>query len=142
MDMRDIPTKFCDVCGRRITWRNKWRANWDAVRYCSKACRNKKLDETDRQLEKAILALLKNRSPAATICPSEAARMVADSSDPQQWRDLMPAARSAARRLVNQDKVIIMQKGVAVDPSTAKGPIRIKRTQTDRDGGFDGHRPD
>ena len=125
--MANIPTKYCAVCGRKITWRKKWRANWDSVRYCSKACRDKKLDETDRQLEKAILSLLEDRNPAATICPSEAARVVAGGSDTEQWRRLMPAARNAARRLFNQDKVIIMQKGIPVEPSTARGPIRIKR---------------
>lgn len=32
----------------------------------------------------------------------------------------------AARRLVNQGEVVITQKGHVVDPSMAKGPIRIR----------------
>ncbi len=40
----------------------------------------------------------------------------------------MEPARSAARRLVAEGSVVITQKGHIVDPSTAKGPIRIRRT--------------
>ena len=124
--MSEIPVKFCEVCGRRMTWRKKWRKNWDEVRYCSKACRTDKLNETDQKLENAILLLLKQRRPNATICPSEAARKVAGRDAPDRWRPLMQAARNAARRLYNQQKIIILQKGSPVDPSSAKGPIRIK----------------
>ena len=45
----------------------------------------------------------------------------------EAWRELMEPARSAARRLVAADQVVITQRGVVVDPSTAKGPIRIRR---------------
>jgi hypothetical protein len=39
----------------------------------------------------------------------------------------MEPARRAARRLVAQDQVRILQKGRVVDPSFAKGPIRVGR---------------
>jgi len=39
----------------------------------------------------------------------------------------MAAARMAARRLVAGGDVVITQKGRVVDPSRAKGPIRIRR---------------
>jgi len=58
-----------------------------------------------------------------TICPSEAARQVAKDED---WRELMEPARRAARRLVAADKIDITQKGRVVDPSTARGPIRLR----------------
>ncbi|MGI4976404.1 MAG: DUF2256 domain-containing protein [Janthinobacterium lividum] len=35
----DLPTKTCPVCNRPFTWRRKWAAVWDEVRYCSDACR-------------------------------------------------------------------------------------------------------
>jgi hypothetical protein len=38
----------------------------------------------------------------------------------------MEPSRRAARRLVAQGLVEITQKGRVVDPSTAKGPIRIR----------------
>jgi len=35
----NLPVKMCAVCQRPFTWRKKWAANWDQVRYCSDACR-------------------------------------------------------------------------------------------------------
>ena len=54
-----------------------------------------RVDDVDARLERAIGALLDQRRPDASICPSEAARAV----DPEGWRELMPAARAAAGRL-------------------------------------------
>ncbi|MEB3735104.1 DUF2256 domain-containing protein [Halopseudomonas pachastrellae] len=31
----DLPQKLCAVCGRPFSWRRKWAACWDEVRYCS-----------------------------------------------------------------------------------------------------------
>jgi hypothetical protein len=114
-------SKICARCGRTMAWRKSWARNWEQVRYCSEACRRRKLTATDIALERAILDLLDART--GTICPSEAARAV----DPEGWRDLMEPARQAARRLVARDLVEITQGGRAVDPSTAKGPIRVRR---------------
>lgn len=119
--------KTCAVCGRRIEWRKKWERDWDRVRYCSKSCRTSGVTATDRQLETAIRELLAARHATATICPSEAARFVGGADD-DAWRPLMEPARRAARRLVAVGVVEITQKGRVVDPSTAKGPIRIRRS--------------
>lgn len=116
------PPKSCLVCGREIEWRKKWERNWDSVRYCSNACRSRKLTDTDKQLEQAILELLSERAVGSSICPSEAARRVA----PVTWRELMEPTRMAARRLVDQGRAVIIQQGHEVDPSRAKGPIRIR----------------
>ena len=122
MTVRPEP-KTCARCGRPMEWRKAWARNWDSVRYCSDACRRHKLSATDEALEASILDLLDARAVSATICPSEAARVV----DPDGWRDLMEPARQAARRLVAAGDVEITQGGHVVDPSTAKGPIRIRR---------------
>ncbi len=121
--------KVCGSCGRTIEWRRKWAKNWDDVRWCSDACRSRKVSEVDKDLEASILALLDQRAAGATICPSEAARSVASENGgiDDEWRELMEPARRAARRLVAADLVDITQKGQVVDPSTAKGPIRIRR---------------
>ena len=79
--------------------------------------------DVDDRLEAAILDLLGQRARTATICPSDAAREVGDEDT---WRDLMEPARRAARRLVDRGEVEITQGGQVVDPSTAKGPIRIR----------------
>jgi hypothetical protein len=117
------PSKTCAVCGRTITWRKKWERDWESVRYCSERCRRNKAAAGDPMLEDKILGLLSQRAAAATICPSEVARDVGG----DQWRELMEPVRQAARRLVARGQVEITQRGAVVDPSTAKGPIRIRR---------------
>ncbi|UFQ13638.1 DUF3253 domain-containing protein [Streptomyces huasconensis] len=84
--------------------------------------------QTDRRLERAILELLARRGPTATICPSDAARAVYE-GDGDGWRALMEPARRAARRLVTAGEVEITQRGQAVDPADARGPIRIRRVR-------------
>ncbi|OHX19217.1 DUF2256 domain-containing protein [Chromobacterium sphagni] len=37
-----LPSKPCAACGRTMSWRKKWRANWDAAQYCSERCRRGK----------------------------------------------------------------------------------------------------
>ena len=116
--------KTCVACGRTIEWRKKWERDWDQVRYCSQSCRRHGVDKTDQALEQTILDLLGKRARTATICPSDAARVVGDDDS---WRELMEPARRAARRLVASGDVVITQGGKVVDPSTAKGAIRIRR---------------
>jgi len=113
----------CESCGRRIEWRKKWERDWDSVRYCSQSCRRHGVSAVDLRLEATIRDLLSKRAATSTICPSDAARAVS----PDDWRDLMEPARRAARRLVAAGEVDITQGGQVVDPSTAKGPIRIRR---------------
>ena len=114
------------TCGREITWRKKWERDWDSVKYCSDGCRTHKAGAVDAQLEKAILKLLSERGAGKTICPSEAARAVAAGKEKDDWEPLMEPARAAARRLVADGKIVITQGGVVVDPSRAKGPIRLR----------------
>jgi hypothetical protein len=122
--------KTCDGCGRAIAWRKKWERDWDAVRWCSQACRGRGLTRTDLALQATVLDLLAGRARDATICPSEAARAVAAADGaPDDWRPLMEPARAAARRLVAAGEVEITQKGAVVDPSTARGPIRVRRAR-------------
>lgn len=119
-------SKTCASCGRRIEWRRKWERDWAQVRFCSAACRQQGIDETDQRLERTILDLLNSRRSGATICPSDAARTVGTDDT---WRDLMEPARRAARRLMAAEEVEITQGGRVVDPSTAKGAIRIRRVR-------------
>lgn len=114
--------KTCEACGRRIAWRKKWEACWDEVKFCSDACRRDRPTSADRRLEEEILGLLAKRAGGATICPSEAARAIF----PDGWRERMEAARRAARRLVAAGRVEIVQQGRVIDPSSAKGPIRLR----------------
>ena len=123
--MAERAEKTCAHCGRTMQWRAKWAKNWEQVKYCSDACRRTRATATDDELEQAILHLLEDRSRDASICPSEAARHVAA----EDWRALMEPARMAARRLVARGLVEITQGGRVVDPSRAKGAIRIRRSR-------------
>jgi uncharacterized protein DUF3253 len=80
--------------------------------------------DTERALENAITELLDARGEGKTICPSEAARRV----DPEDWRPLMDPARRVAARLVEAGEVEMTQQGRVVDPATARGPVRLRRS--------------
>jgi hypothetical protein len=115
--------RVCAGCGRAFAWRRSLAKDWDQVRWCSDACRRRRVRPVDRELEAAIERLLDARSGDASICPSEAARAV----DEDGWRTLMEPARRAARRLVAEGRLEITQAGRVVDPSTARGAIRLRR---------------
>jgi hypothetical protein len=81
------------------------------------------MDDVGGELERTIGALLDQRRPEASICPSEAARAV----DPDRWRDLMSEARAATGRLAHAGAVEVIQGGEVVDVRTARGPVRVRR---------------
>lgn len=114
--------RICATCGRRIEFRARWARNWDEVRHCSERCRRSRPRGVDRALEDAIRDLLAARPAGATICPSEAAILVGGAD----WRGLMERTRRAARRLVAAGEIEMTQGGRPVDPSTARGPIRLR----------------
>jgi hypothetical protein len=78
----------------------------------------------EHELESAILALLAERAPGKTICPSEAARAVAGDK-PEQWGPLMQPARQLAVRLMKQGRLVITRKGRPVDPDDFRGVYRL-----------------
>lgn len=75
------------------------------------------------RLASTMRALLRHRSPEATICPSDAARVVGG----PDWRQLMDTARSVAAELSGRGIVVVRQHGVDVDLATAVGPVRLAR---------------
>ena len=124
--MKTRPEKTCAVCGRTMQWRKRWARDWEHVRYCSRACRRKKIQPIDRALEEAILALLRARTRKATIAPRDAARAVRPDDVAGSWRALLEPARNAARRLAARGLVEIIQDGRVVDPSSARGTLKLR----------------
>lgn len=123
--------KLCKTCGRTFKWHKDLARDWDILRHCSDACRSLVPGSPEgaakaAALEAAILSLLHDRSPQKTICPSEAAKLVGGTASLNAWQPLMEPARAAARRLVAQGRIVILQRGRLADPATAKGPIRLK----------------
>lgn len=121
-------TKTCAHCGRVIEWRKKWLLNWDQIKYCGEKCRRSKKTP---DFEEDLMRLLILRGPTKTICPSEILP-----EDAKQDKMVMEQVRQAARRLVAKGEIEMMQQGKRVDPSTAKGPIRLKIKTTGRLNGF------
>ncbi|MDJ0315226.1 DUF3253 domain-containing protein [Arthrobacter sp. H35-D1] len=69
-----------------------------------------------------IGALLRKRA-GSSICPSEVARVVGGKGE--SWRQYMDDIRQVAAEMASQGELIATQKGVAVEPNNARGPIRL-----------------
>lgn len=99
----------------------------DAPDYNRRLVVNTPYGEWYLQMERfgrATLALLGERGPVASICPSEIAR----AEDPRHWRAQMDAVREVARHLARKNLIVITQRGRPLDPDGPfKGPIRFSR---------------
>jgi hypothetical protein len=71
----------------------------------------------DAEIVAVLMELAQRRGPRASFCPSEAARLLSP-----DWRPLMAEVRRVAADL----PLVATQGGVAVDLSSAKGPIRLR----------------
>ena len=118
-------SKVCRVCGRSFDWRRKYAHNWNEIRYCSSACRQRGYQRLDRWLEQELVATLTQRARNNTLCPSELARKLKPGDE--EWRALMEPIRMAARRLSHEGVLEILQSGRVSDPDTVRGPIRLRQ---------------
>jgi len=75
-----------------------------------------------QDISATILSTAIQRGPQKSTCPSEIARMLF----PDDWRKHMKNIVDVAIDLHHQGKVLITQKGEAIDVNHIKGPIRIK----------------
>jgi Protein of unknown function (DUF3253) len=66
----------------------------------------------------AILDLALQRGRGASFCPSEVAKALAS-----DWRPMMAEVRAMAARM---PEIVATQGGVEIDPTTARGPIRLR----------------
>ncbi len=80
-------------------------------------------DPNRAEAREAILELLAQRGSEKTICPSDAARVLAGEDD---FRPLMPLVRDAARELVAGGRIEVTQGGNRVDLDAARGPVRLR----------------
>jgi hypothetical protein len=110
-----------------MTWRPRWARNWPAVKYCSDRCRRNPPGPADAAAEQAIRDLLARRARDASICPGEAARLLAERAGHAEWRPVMSTVRAAANRLVAAGEIVMTQGSRVVDPSVARGAIRLRR---------------
>jgi hypothetical protein len=111
-------------------------------------------DAKRERFEAAILDTLAARRPGVTVCPSEVARAMApetatrdgsgDANDngttptrPEAWRAHMHPVREAAARLAARGAIDVLQKGVVVDVTRARGPVRLRLVARAPDAGAD-----
>jgi hypothetical protein len=78
--------------------------------------------QLQKDISEKILAVATLRGPDKSTCPSEIARMLF----PDDWRSSMSDVVNIAIDLHLQGKVVITQKGIPIDVTHIKGPIRIK----------------
>ena len=71
-----------------------------------------------------MLELVAARGSAASICPSDVARALADET---HWRSLMCLVRQVAIRLADAGKIEILRKGKPVPGDAVRGVIRLRQ---------------
>ena len=79
-------------------------------------------------IQATILALIAQRGPAKSICPSEVARALRP-----DWHALLSEVRRAACRLASAGQIDILRKGQVVVPAGVKGVIRLRAAQPPRE---------
>lgn len=72
---------------------------------------------SDEGIAAVLTELALRRGRGKTFCPAEAAKALSP-----EWRGLMGEVRRVAAR---HPDVVATQKGMPVDPVTARGPIRL-----------------
>lgn len=82
----------------------------------------------DARIRAVLLDLALRRGPGRTFCPSEAARALAD-----DWRPLMAEVRRVGAAMQARGELQGYQKGRAVDPVQASGPIRLGLPESPED---------
>jgi len=78
-----------------------------------------------RRIRQAMLTLLDQRYGSTTICPSEAARRIAEDFG-CPWQELMRPVRYVASQLADSGHIEAFQNGHPVDIREARGPIKIR----------------
>jgi hypothetical protein len=79
------------------------------------------MPKNNHDFRQAILDLLQKRGPEKSICPSDILP-----SELKQDKSIMEEVRESARILARENLIDITQSGKVVDPTSFKGPIRLK----------------
>jgi hypothetical protein len=80
---------------------------------------------TNDPAEQAILSTLAARGPGKSICPTDAARVLAGHPKGDGWRASLSPIRLAMMRLARAGAIIILHKGKPVAPEEARGVLRL-----------------
>lgn len=86
----------------------------------TKVCVGGAMTLCQSKLEREITEQVMRRGAGKTICPSEVARALSG-----DWRALMPEVRDAGAEMAARGEIVVTQKGVVVDLSQTRGPVRF-----------------
>ena len=76
---------------------------------------------TDDAIAHAIEDLAARRGPDKSICPTEAARALAE-----DWRPLLGPVRRVAAALARAGRIDILRHGKPIDPGAMRGVVRLR----------------
>jgi hypothetical protein len=82
-------------------------------------------DELAERIRGCVLELLIERGPGRSICPSEAARMLAMRTG-AHWQDLMRPVRTVAAAMAEAGAIEVLQHESVVDIGDVRGPVRLR----------------
>jgi hypothetical protein len=82
-------------------------------------------DELAERIRSCVLELLAARGPGRSICPSEAARMLAMRIG-SHWQDLMRPVRTVAAAMAEAGAIEVLQHESVVDIGDVRGPVRLR----------------
>lgn len=83
-------------------------------------------EDCSGEIERVILELLSERGAGKTICPSEAARRMAELAGcPEHWRAWINRTRATVNLMTSRGTIVVFQNGERVDPATVRGPVRL-----------------
>jgi hypothetical protein len=89
--------------------------------------------DSPKNLTDMLIALCAEAGPHKTICPTDAARVFADSrgEDALGWRSHLQEVRRAAVKLAREGRLVIYRKGKPVDPEDFRGVYRLGAPRDD-----------
>jgi hypothetical protein len=82
-------------------------------------------DELAERIRACVLELLIARGPGRSICPSEAARMLAMRTG-TPWQHLMRPIRTVAAAMAEAGTIEVLQHEAVVDIGDVRGPVRLR----------------
>ena len=80
------------------------------------------------RIRSKLATLLGQHHGAATVCPTDAARLLAHELN-TEWRELMRPVRCVAEQMAASGSIEVLQRNLPVDIRHARGPVslRLKR---------------
>ncbi|GAA0723857.1 DUF3253 domain-containing protein [Dokdonella soli] len=82
-------------------------------------------DTLAERIRECVLELLVDRGPGQSICPTEAAHLLATRIG-TRWQDLMRPVRTVATALAEAGLIEAIQNEAVVDICEVRGPIRLR----------------